>query len=55
MGHRMEIYLPEKYAGEVVAVSELFGIEARVIGFVEASDKEELVIESENGEFKYFL
>jgi phosphoribosylformylglycinamidine cyclo-ligase len=53
MGHRMEIYLPEEYAGEVIAVSRSYGIDAQVVGFVEASDKTELIIESENGRFEY--
>jgi phosphoribosylformylglycinamidine cyclo-ligase len=53
MGHRMEIYLPEEYAGEVIAISRSFGIEAQIIGFVEASNKKELIIESENGRFEY--
>ena len=53
MGHRMEIYLPEKFAAEVIAISESFGIEAQVVGFVEASEKKELIIEGENGEFYY--
>jgi phosphoribosylformylglycinamidine cyclo-ligase len=53
MGHRMEIYLPEKYAGEVIAISRSFGIEAQIVGFVETSDKKELIIEGENGRFEY--
>jgi phosphoribosylformylglycinamidine cyclo-ligase len=53
MGHRMEIYLPEEFAGEVIAISQSFGIEAQIVGFVEASEKKELVIEGENGRFEY--
>ena len=53
MGHRMEIYLPAEYAEEVIAISNSFGIEAKVIGRVEESDKKELIINSEFGEFKY--
>jgi len=53
MGHRMEIYLPEKQAHEVIAISQSFGIDAQIIGFTESSDKKELVIESENGRFIY--
>jgi len=53
MGHRMEIYLPEKYANEAIAISCSFGIDARIIGFTEPSDKKELLIESENGRFEY--
>jgi phosphoribosylformylglycinamidine cyclo-ligase len=53
MGHRMEIYLPEEYAKEVVMISQSFGIEAKIIGLVDASDKTDLIIESENGRFEY--
>ena len=53
MGHRMEIYLAEKFAEEVIVISEAFGIEAQVVGFVEGSDKKELIIEGENGKFEY--
>jgi phosphoribosylformylglycinamidine cyclo-ligase len=53
MGHRMEIYIPEKFANEVITISKLFGIDAKIIGSVESSDKKELIIESENGRFYY--
>jgi len=53
MGHRMEIYLPEQQANEVIAISQSFGIDAQIIGFTERSDKKELIIESENGRFEY--
>ena len=53
MGHRMEICLPEKYANEVISISQSFGIDAQIIGFIEKSDKKELIIESEKGRFEY--
>jgi phosphoribosylformylglycinamidine cyclo-ligase len=53
MGHRMELYLPEKHAARVIEISELFGIQARIIGRCENSDKKQLVIESEFGSFTY--
>jgi len=53
MGHRMEIYLPEEQANEVIAISQSFGIDAQIIGFAESSDRKELIIESENGRFEY--
>ncbi len=54
MGHRMEIYLPQEYADEVIAISKSFNIDAQVVGYVEQSDKKELVIESEFGRFEYY-
>jgi len=53
MGHRMEIYLAPEQAQQVIDISRSFGIEAQIVGFVEASDKTELVIESEFGRFEY--
>jgi len=53
MGHRMEIYLPKEQANEVIAISQSFGIDARIIGFTESSNKKELIIESESGRFEY--
>ena len=53
MGHRMEIYLPKAQANEAIAISRSFGIDAQIIGFIENSDKKELIIESEYGRFEY--
>lgn len=53
MGHRMEIYIPEKYAIEIVQIAESFQIEAQVIGWVEKSTHKKLTIKSEFGEFEY--
>ncbi|KAA6338667.1 Phosphoribosylformylglycinamidine cyclo-ligase [termite gut metagenome] len=52
MGHRMEIYLSEEYAGEVIRISKSFGVDAKVIGRMEKGEKE-LVIRGEYGEYKY--
>lgn len=53
MGHRMEIYLSSEYAQRVIDISKSFNIDAQIIGFVEKSDKKELIIESEFGRFEY--
>ena len=53
MGHRLEVYLPKEYAQEVIDISKSFGIDAQIVGYCEASDKKELVIESEFGRFQY--
>lgn len=52
-GHRLEIYLPEGMADEVISLSESFGIAAQVVGRVEASSKARLTIQSPKGTFKY--
>jgi len=53
MGHRMEIYLPQEHAQQVIDISKSYGVDAQIVGFVEASDKKELIIESEYGRFEY--
>ncbi len=53
MGHRMEIYLPEKFAQTIIDISNSYNIDAQIVGFVEKSDKRELIIESEHGKFNY--
>jgi phosphoribosylformylglycinamidine cyclo-ligase len=53
MGHRMEIYLPEEFAKEIIAISESYNVKAKIIGRVEASKSKHLTITSEFGEFKY--
>lgn len=53
MGHRMDIYLPEALANDVINISESFGVEARIIGRCEASKKKMLTIISEHGVFGY--
>ena len=37
MGHRFEIYLPEKFAADVIKISQQFNVEAKIIGHCEAS------------------
>ncbi len=53
MGHRMELYLPEVYASKIIDISRSFGIDAQIVGHVEASTRKELIIESEFGRFEY--
>ncbi len=53
MGHRMEIYLPEEFAQQVIDISQSFNVDAQIVGHVEKSDKRELVIDSEFGKFLY--
>jgi phosphoribosylformylglycinamidine cyclo-ligase len=53
MGHRMELYIPEKIASELINISAEFNIEAQVVGHCESSDQKKLTIASEYGEFIY--
>jgi phosphoribosylformylglycinamidine cyclo-ligase len=53
MGHRMEIYLPEQYAQEIIQISESFGVDAQIVGRVEASESTKLTIKTDKGVFEY--
>lgn len=53
MGHRLEVYLSEENAARVIEISQSFGIEAQIIGRVEASPVKKLTITSEAGTFYY--
>jgi phosphoribosylformylglycinamidine cyclo-ligase len=52
-GHRMELYVPQNIAEEIIKISESFGVEAQIVGRVEASDSKKLTIQSEYGIFEY--
>lgn len=53
MGHRMEIYVAPSDADSVMAIAKSFGIEARIVGRVEASLERKVTVRSEHGEFVY--
>ncbi|MBD5216451.1 MAG: phosphoribosylformylglycinamidine cyclo-ligase [Bacteroidales bacterium] len=53
MGHRMELYVPAEIAEGIIEISKSFGVDAKVIGRVEASDSRRLTIVSELGTFEY--
>ncbi|MBN2215282.1 MAG: phosphoribosylformylglycinamidine cyclo-ligase [Bacteroidales bacterium] len=53
MGHRFEIYLKQESAEEIINISRQLGIDAKIIGRVEESEKNKLTISCEMGEFTY--
>lgn len=54
MGHRMEIYVAEEHAREMIEISQSYGVEAQIVGRVEANDTgTSLTIESPFGTFNY--
>ena len=53
MGHRMELYVDEKIALDIIEISKSFNVGAKIIGRVEDSPKSKLTICSEKGEFIY--
>ena len=52
-GHRMELYVPEEIAADIIRISQSFDIDARIVGHVEEAESKKLTIESEHGTFVY--
>lgn len=53
MGHRMEVYLDERYAEEIIDIAESYGVEAQIIGRVEPHTGKKVTLQGTNGTFKY--
>jgi phosphoribosylformylglycinamidine cyclo-ligase len=53
MGHRMELYVPQELADEIISISKSFGVDAQIVGRVEESATKKLTIQSEFGTFTY--
>ncbi len=53
MGHRMEIYTDRESAASIIGIAEKFGVEARIIGRVEAAEKKSVSIVTDYGTFNY--
>ena len=53
MGHRMEIYCDQSVAQEVISISKEFKIDAKIIGHVEKSNQNTLVLKSEDETIEY--
>lgn len=54
-GQRMELYVPREAAPTVISIAQQFNLEAKVTGYVEASDKGHVTIKSPYGTFSYTL
>lgn len=53
MGHRMELYVPEAIAADLINISKSFGVDAQIIGRVEKADIKKVTVTSEFGVFEY--
>ena len=53
MGHRMELYVPEEIAQDIISISKSFNVDAQIIGRVEHFKGKKLTINSEFGTFTY--
>jgi len=53
MGHRMELYVPQNIAEDIIDISKSFNVDAKIVGRVESSGTKKLTIKSEFGEYIY--
>ncbi len=53
MGHRMELYVPQELAPEIINISQSFGVAAKIVGRVEQHVGKQVTIHSEKGIFTY--
>jgi len=53
MGHRMELYVPEQIALDLIAISKSYNVEGQIVGHVENSPTKKLTIKTNHGTFKY--
>ena len=49
MGHRMELYVAPEDAARIIEISQSFGVEAQIVGRVEAAERKQLTIHSPYG------
>ncbi|GEP93861.1 AIR synthase related protein [Chitinophaga cymbidii] len=53
MGHRMELYVPEHIAEDIIRIAQTYNIEAQVVGRVTDSPAKKVTVKSEAGTFEY--
>ena len=53
MGHRMELYLSQTIANEVIDIAEGLGVPAQIIGQVEHAESAKVTVQSTHGKFQY--
>lgn len=52
-GHRLEFYVDQEIALDLIQIADSFGVRGRIIGRVEASAEKQLTIKSVKGTFQY--
>jgi phosphoribosylformylglycinamidine cyclo-ligase len=53
MGHRLEVYVEETMAHELISISKTFGVDAQVIGYCEGSEGSKVTVTGSQGTFEY--
>ena len=55
MGHRVEVYIEEKYASEIIDICKSFNLNAQIVGYCQHDKGKKLLIDSIHGKFRYEL
>lgn len=53
MGHRLEVFTDEQHADSMISLAKNLGIEAKIVGRVESSDKKELIFKDKGEEIRF--
>jgi phosphoribosylformylglycinamidine cyclo-ligase len=53
MGHRMEVYVDQDHAKEIIDIATSFHVDAQIVGRVQASEKKQVTLKTGQGEFVY--
>ena len=53
MGHRVELYVDESVADDIIRISRSFDVDAQVIGRVEASGRAQVTIRKDGADIRY--
>ncbi len=53
MGHRMELYVKENIADDIIKIARYYELDAQVIGRCEPCDRKQVTVQSEHGTFVY--
>ena len=53
MGHRLEMYVDESIAQQLIEIATSFNLEAKIIGRVEKAETKTVTLNSSNGNFIY--
>ncbi len=53
MGHRLEAYVPENIAGDLIEIARRYRVDAQIIGHCEAAESKQVSVKSEYGTFVY--
>lgn len=53
MGHRLEVYTDPKHAASLIEIGKSYGIDAQIVGEVKSSSEKSVLIETDNGSYRY--